>query len=251
MFKIRTANIKLFLVFFAAIFISSAFVFLSPGNFTREGSFSHHFQLIHSLEFASLQTIRFIGKWCLSIPFVALSLVIIRKSDSVQNLFLKKFDYRIILPLLLFTVFMGSFIPYFATGMLGQHRTINYVFFYFLLLWPWFLVSVSERFSLQQKLSAWIGEKHPFFLALAAVVVMILSGNGINILRDFKMNRWAEYRTEFITRQKQIIANPGSGIEPLKKVPITFQIVDAKNDSTWWVNICMAKFYSETKIELK
>ncbi|MDB5282243.1 MAG: hypothetical protein JWO06_1318 [Bacteroidota bacterium] len=244
-FKLKETNQKLLALFFIIALIASAFVFLSPGNFTRQNEFTNRYNIGHSLLYATAQTLRFIAKWSLSLPFAGLSLLIISYAGNIQQSFIKKTDHRIILAVLVFTVFIGSFLPYFATGTLGQHRTINYVFFYFIFLWIWFLLSVSKKFWLFQKLSGFTGENKKIFLAGICIIAMAISGNGDKMINDFGKGNFTSYKREFAERHRQLLSNARGEILPLKNVPETFTIVDAKADSTWWVNKCMMFFYDD------
>ena len=138
-FKFKPQYKKIILCHFAIALVSSSFVLLSPGNLVRAEEFPERYQFFHSLFYGSLQTIRFIGTWSLNYPFIALSLIIAANANKLSNSFVRKIDYRLPLLGLLISVFSASFIPYFATGILGQHRTINYVLFFFVVLWLLFL----------------------------------------------------------------------------------------------------------------
>lgn len=231
--------------------IGASFVFLSPGNGVRLLEFPFKFNFFHSVFYSVLQTIRFTSLWIFSFPFLFLSLLLIYYSSQVGNELIRRTDYRLIILLILGTIFTASFLPYMATGILGQHRTINYVFFYFIFLWAWLLISMSEKFLLKQRLM-WL--KIPqvrLFLFLASVIVLVFSGNGLRILLDFKDDSFHRYTTEFMQRQQYIIAHPQAPIPPLRQVPSTFTITDAKGDTTWWVDKCMRYYYSETGLVLK
>ncbi len=249
--KIKIPDRRLILLFFAIAVVASAFVIFSPGNTVRSNEFSGHFNLLHSLLYAALQTTRFISSWILSVPFIGISILVIAYADKIQRNFIKQFDYRLILFTLLFTVFTGAFIPYYATGILGQHRTINYVFFYFILLWLWFLVSLSEKFSLVQVFSFLKLGNIAFHIAIVCIIFMVFSSTGRAIIFDFSNNRFTDYKKDFVLRQAEIIAHPDSPVKPLAHVPNTFKITDTRADSTWWVNKCMKKYYTETGLELK
>ena len=239
--KLQTANCKLWVVFTIVAFIASAFVFFSPGNFVRTQEFENRYDLLHSLLYSSAQTVRFLAEWVLNVPFVLLTLVVLANADKVKSRV--AMDYRLLLAGLLFVVFIGSFLPYFATGVLGQHRTINFVFFFFILLWVLFLLSVSERFVLYEKLESFRNEKVFAGLLSVAILLMAITGNGIKVIADFKQDNFRKYETAFMERQKTILQNPDAPIKKLIVIPNTFQIVDVREDSTWWVDKCMKKYY--------
>ncbi len=238
-------------IHFGVALISSAFVFFSPGNLVRGNAFTESHDFFHSLYYSSLQTIRFTGNWSYSISFWALSLVVVSQADKIQNKFLQQIDYKLIFAFLILVVFSGSFLPYFATGVLGQHRTINFVFFFFILLWVLFLISVSHKFSLYQKLTFLKDEKIRLLLLIIGILFMCFSGNSLKIVSGFRKNNFATYQTAFKERQKTIILNPEFPIPQLTSIPEIFQIVDVKGDTTWWADKCMKNFYTTTKTELR
>jgi hypothetical protein len=250
-YRSNTAHFKTVLSFFIIAVIASLLVFFSPGNMVRSAEFPNRYQLFHSLLFSLLQTGRFIITWASSVPFIGLSLLMVINAPKFQNTFLAKFDYRIILLLLLFTVFAGAFMPYFGTGILGQHRTINFVFFWFIFLCLWLVVSVSGNLSFVQKFAISAAEKQISVFLIACVVIMIFTGNGGKIVADVCQNKFTLYHEDFLARQKEVIANPTKPVASLKNVPSVFQIVDAKPDNTWWVNNCIKKYYLESGIEPK
>ena len=230
--------------------IASAFVICSPGNFVREHVFTGQFNFFHAAGFAILQTGRFTLQWLISIPAIAFSLVVLVNADKVSSAALRSVNWSIWFALLLFTVFMAAFIPYMATGILGQHRTINYVFPFFILLWVCVLVSISTKYRLCEERTPETSGARVFIIAIVGIVVMSVSGNARNMLIDFYSGRFLKYDTEFRERQNAILQQPLVPIPALTNIPCTFKIVDAKSDTTWWVNKCMTHFYTETDIVL-
>ncbi len=243
--KQETGNWKLWIAFAAIAFLASAFVFFSPGNFVRSHEFENRYDLFHSMFYASLQTVRFLAKWILTAPFLMLSMVVVANAGRIKPKV--DFDYRLLLAAMLFVVFIGSFLPYFATGVLGQHRTINFVFFFFILLWVLFLISVARKFFPDEKQFLLVGKKVTGVAIVLSITAIMFTGNGFKILRDFKDNNFRKYETAFYERQKNVIANPGAPIEKLAVIPNTFQIVDVRNDTAWWVDKCMKKYYIQTE----
>lgn len=246
----KTERQKLVAVLFGLSLIASAFVFFSPGNFTRTNEFADRYKLLHALFYSSAQTIRFLGSWIFNLPFILLSLLLVANAERIKMRSLL-FDYRIILIAIVVLVFAGSFLPYFATGMLGQHRTINYVFFFFLLLWALFLVSLSQKYLLHEKLGWWRGDVRVFSILALSICLMAVSGNGRLMINDWRSDSFKKYEAAFFKRQETILQNPDAAIQPLVVIPKTFRVVDAKADTTWWVDKCMSRFYTETKIKLR
>lgn len=247
--RLRTSYFRLCATYCAVAIISSAFVFFSPGNFVRANEFEGRYDLMHSLFYSTLQTVRFLAQWMLNVPFVLLSVVVVANVDKISTRI--KIDYRLLLAALLLVVFCGSFLPYFATGILGQHRTINYVFFFFILLWVLFLLSVSERYSLYDKLLPLKKVNAVVMLLGVSILLMAITGNGVKMLSDFKHGKFRRYEVGFYQRQAGVMQNPNAPIKKLETIPATFTVVDVRCDTTFWVDKCMKKYYLETKMELK
>jgi ribosomal protein S2 len=73
---------------------------------------------------------------------------------------------------------------------------------------------------------------------------MAITGNGIKIIADFKQGNFKKYETAFMERQKAILQNSDAPIKKLSVIPNTFTIVDVREDSNWWVDKCMRKYYN-------
>ena len=184
------------------------------------------------------------AQWMLNVPFVLLSAVVIANAGKLKSSM--KADYRLLLLAILLVVLCGSFLPYFATGMLGQHRTINYVFFFFILLWVLFLLAVSARFNLPGKLQPLQRNSTTTLLLLTSILQMAITGNGVKLLSDIKHGAFSRYETAFYKRQAAILQNTDKPIKKLETIPATFSIVDVRSDTTWWVDKCMKKYYEKT-----
>jgi hypothetical protein len=249
--NLGSKNFQILITHFAVAFIASLFVVFSPGNCMRANLFPNRLNIVHSVFFASLQTVRFISLWSLSVPFVLLSLIVIVNTDKIKAGFIKAIDYKLLLALLLFTVFMGSFLPYMATGILGQHHTINYVFPFFIILWLTVLISLSQKYRLHPKLNPFAKKLRVLALAITAVAVMLFTGNSRKILTDIKSGIFPRYKSEFMQRQSAILSQPLLPIDSLRNIPNTFQLVDVKSDTGWWVDKCMKRYYTETQMVLK
>jgi hypothetical protein len=243
-------NSRVLLIHFLIAVVASFFVVGSPGNFTRESVFADRFNLIHSFTFASLQTIRFVARWASSIPFIALSLLVMINAAKVQNNTIRKVHAGIWIFLMLFTVFIAALVPYLATGILGQHRTMNYVLPFFILFWICTLVSLSAHYGIDKELTPETTGPKALVLAFIALLIVSVSGNARRIEIDIWTGSFQQYKTEFMQRQTIMLQQPTAPIAPLIHIPKSFQIVDAKSDTTWWVEKCMKNYYTETKLEL-
>ena len=237
---------RMAVVFFGIAFISSAVLVFAPGNLVRSHLYHENFHILHSLLFASMQTGRFTITWLSTIPTLLLSLLVMARADQVPDTSIFRFDHRVILLVLLFTVFMSAFMPYLTTGILGQHRTINYAFFFFILLWAWWLISFSKQYSVYLLPGVALAGSIRYGIIILSVTVMIISANGGRIIRDLWEDKFTIYKMDFVLRQEELHQTPGVQVHPLKTIPETFDIVDARTDTSWFVNRCI-KIYTFKK----
>ena len=77
------------------------------------------------------------------------------------------------------------------------------------------------------------------------------TGNSKKMVSDFYSGAFPKYKNEFMARQATILLHPDSPVLRLGNIPGTFRIVDVRSDSTWWVDKCMKRFYTETNIVLR
>ncbi|MBL4668448.1 MAG: hypothetical protein JKY30_04215 [Flavobacteriales bacterium] len=124
----------LFSVLFAAI------VILSPGNGLRGEAYPDAHNFSHSFLYSVMQVGRFSFLWIVSIPLVLASFIyfqINKKMRDENSLFQNSFYMnRWFSLLILFAIiFICVFPPYWATGILGQHRTLNVAYFFFIITW--------------------------------------------------------------------------------------------------------------------
>lgn len=247
-FKEQSVKRKLSAIHFVIAVIASAFVVFSPGNATRLGQFADKYNFFHSALYAALQTGRFTGIWILNYPFIVCSILTVLYAEKLKDSFVAKIDWRFAVAGAFGVVFTAAFIPYYATGILGQHRTMNYVYPFFILLWFAGLSGLSLRYQLP--VPVFKTDRARMLLLLSAIVVMYVTGNSLKIIADVKDNRFEAYKTEYLNRQHGIIAGAGS-IAPLMTIPYTFSITDAKADSTYWVDKCMKLYYTKAGDELR
>jgi hypothetical protein len=230
--------------------VASGFVIFSPGNFVRESEFAGQHQFFRSVFYALLQTVRFTGKWLLNYPAIAFATLLVMHAHQLPLKRNITADWRLPVVLGLFIVFTAAFVPYYATGMLGQHRTMNYVYPFFLLLCALGLYWFTQQQAGRNKLASLHSNQLSTFLVVTAFAASFFTGNGWLITKEVTQPKYSAYRQEFLQRHAAMKQHPGAAYA-LTQVPAVFTITDAQTDSTYWVNRCMYKFYTETDIELR
>ncbi len=242
---------KFHLFVFVVALMSFAIVMLSPGNSIRAENFPDKYRLLYSLKYSILQTIRFVGTWAFNVPFILMSIVVIGMANKLGFIKTQIRNYRFLLAFSIGVVFCGSFVPYYATGLLGQHRTINFVMPFFLFLYSAFLVAVSLKFELHKKvyLKA-VYDRTPLLLFVSACT-MFVTGNTQKIVTDLRAGTFYTYKQEFLDRQRRILQNSNDVILPFKQVPSIFHVTDTRGKKDYWTDKCVANFYAKTKLEIK
>lgn len=246
-YQLKREAIKLSTAHLAVAAIAAGFVFFSPGNATRLHQFTDNYQLIHSIIYATAQTGRFVADWVISFPFLLLCLLCTYYSPVLRHYRIMQLDWRIVLGTALLVVFISAFIPYYATGILGQHRTLNYVYPLFILLWMLAVTIAANKHNTYYKFAPHAKQPSiPFTLVIFAGVFIgsVCTGNSSTIIDDYMAGNFAKYKTEYEKRDKYMLQHPQYAY-PLPTITQTFTIVDAKVDTAWWADKCLTNYYRE------
>jgi len=119
--------------------ICSAVVILAPGNAVRSSWMTGSHRFFYSLKMSLLQEIRFIVTWIGNVSFILATIFLVPIAAAIRN------KIPVLIPIsrapillsawLLLLIFIGMFPAYWVTGNMGQHRTVNTVYFFFLIAW--------------------------------------------------------------------------------------------------------------------
>jgi hypothetical protein len=133
-------NRRQWLMLFGLAVVCACVVISAPGNAIRSSHFPDKHRLFFSLGMSLLQAGRFIGGWVLN-PAFGLSTIIfitiawkLAPGNSLLKNRLHLHPFSSLAVLLVF-VLLGLFPPYWATGSLGQYRSVNTAYFFFLIGW--------------------------------------------------------------------------------------------------------------------
>jgi hypothetical protein len=220
--------------------IAACLVVFAPGNVVRASQFNGQHNLFTSLFYALLQTGRFIALWLFNYPALALLLLTSIYAEEWKAKLRLQLNGWVTLALALFVLFLSAFVPYYATGMLGQHRTINYAFFFVMPLLALSVLQLAAQYGVSGKLAVLRNNKLRSFLAVTAVIACMFTGNGLLIIKDFTHGKFHTYKSEF--EEREMAVKKGVEPYPLKTLPATFRITDVA-DSTAWVGTCMENYY--------
>lgn len=222
--------------------LTVAFICLSyfaPGNSARSEEFNNNHQCIYSTGMSLAQTVRFLLEWISSVPLLLVSVlyVFINKSLSSKVPLFKHSFYLSpiqVTLLLLSTIFIASFLPYWATGILGQHRTINLAYFVFMFLWFISLTVYSNHLSVYIPLI-------PHYIKTGIYILIIstlfFTKNGYHAVDDLISKKAKDY--DEIMNERYVIIDNACDTVLLKQIevkPKCLFVLDISEDPEYWIN---------------
>jgi len=246
----KEKGIGMFLLL-SGILFSSIMIF-SPGNLGRSSHFFNNHDLINSVLSSLLQTIRFSTSWISSAPILLLSILYIPfhfKLEKTSALFQKSFYLKpyIAILLLMSTIFIAAFAPYWATGILGQHRTMNTAWFFFLLMWFVNLTVWCNHFK--STLGTFtIPIKFQCILYGLIWLTLSFTNNGYGAALDIfdgSAQRFDKLMSEryLIMEKARESKEKSIYFTPITDPPRTLFILDISKDPNFWINLTYPLYY--------
>jgi hypothetical protein len=250
--NLRNKRVVIIQLLFISIFVS--IMLLSPGNESRLGSYPDRHQFVHSLTYSLAQVVRFSGLWIFSPALVfgtALYLAFynkIKKSSFINSLnYMNKWASLI---LLFLVVFVAVFPPYWATGILGQHRTVNVACFFFIVVWFFNLSIWLNAYGGLEKLAS---RFKPFQSVLAILFFLSITcfGNGQQTIIDLYSGDANHYNLELEKRHMQLLGLNSSSndtiyFEPIVDKPKSIFVLDISYDPNYWTNQAYNVYFEVT-----
>lgn len=229
--------------------VCACVVVFAPGNSVRAALFNGTHDVLHSCWMSLLQTLRFGATWLLDPALLLCSLIYF----PLQRQWRAAHPGRFLPSPLLTTVGLGAVIflcafpAYWGTGILGQHRTMNVAYCFFLLLW-FANISAWDRSLLSKQ---WpVLPAVPFtakVLPLVTGLALLLTGNTGGALRDLLSGRAAHYDHQLAARYALLEQARADGSEPRLPVivdpPLVLPLYELRADPYDWVNQCYALYF--------
>ncbi len=248
-FKLKHYRYTILLVMITIL--GSSLVLMAPGNAVRENQFSQSHQFWYSLGFSLAQTGRFFVMFVLSPPLWIMSFAwvfIHRKLVIKVPLFQKKFYLHRYISLLLLplTIFICVFPAYWATGILGQHRTLNVAYWFFIFIW---FLNLSVWFSHWGKRISSIQIPKQRTVVLLFVLTFgcfLFVKNGFYCSMDLITGRAKNFDFEMKNRYT-LMNSTNDTIEfiPIKSVPKTISYYEVTDNPSSWLNVCWISYFGK------
>jgi hypothetical protein len=240
--KNRLQHRSLFIYLFAITVVFSGILFFAPGNENRANQAVNNHRFFYSLFMSVSQTIRFFLDWISSIPLLILSFLyyfLNKKLAEHYRLFSASFYLSPFYStaLLFIIIFIAVFPPYWATGMLGQHRTLNVAYYLFLILWFINLTTCFNFYKNELTGVKPINRQIQATLLVIAVVAMFFSKNGYDLLTDIFYGRARAFDEQMTARNVQLkLLGDTVYFHPILDPPKSLFLYDVKEDPANWLN---------------
>jgi len=240
------------IIFFAVIF--SLIVIKSPGNTLRASHFLNKYQITDAIFNSVFATYTYSIKW---LPFIIISSFIYfdyfnkKMCNSVSKIF--NVNPVFLLILICCIPLLGFFPSYWSTGDSPPARTINTIYFYFLigLIYLTFVLffklkKINGNFI---NFSKWVR-----YLLFVIILINLMNKNNIRIVYSNLLSGSAlEYNLELKNRYKMIQNNKSDTLYVPKLIskPVTIFFDDITNDSKDWRNDCFSRYWNSNPIIIK
>jgi hypothetical protein len=249
-----------FVILLAVAAASALIVACSPGNAARVQEYPLRHQVGRSLAMTGLQTIRFLAAWLSSGPLLIASLLWLPIADRLLSAAAVRPHQRLALRLclagILLVVPLAAFPAYWATGTLGQQRTMNLAWFAFLVLWFGMLALWSASGSLRATAACALAAPLRTPLALLLVMSLALTHNSYSVGSDFVTGRFRQFDREMQARDRTLDGcrndrRTACDIDPIRTRPASFFVLDITDNPRNWVNVAYARYYHVGQVRMR
>jgi hypothetical protein len=234
------------LVLLSFVFVFALLVIKSPGNAVRASAYPNKNHFIYSLTKAILLAIIYIKKW---LPFILVFTIIFMESfgKKIENKTIKTFDIH---PLIVFFIvfsipILGFFTGYWSTGFGPPARTINIIYFYFLIGFIYLIIILYYRMK-KRRTDFIIYSQWTKFLLIIVLFIQVFQENNIRTAYlDLISGKAFNYDKELRNRYRLIKNSSKDTIHVpiLRSIPQTIFFKDITNDSKEWKNQVYDLYY--------
>ncbi len=242
--------------FYGLTFFSIALaviVYLAPGNAVRAAHYPDSGRLLYSVAMSFLQTLRFLGEWLAYAPlWTGIGLCLVVPAKLPQLPFRLPAKRALLIGGLI--VFLSAFIPYYTTGTLGQHRTINAAYGAFLLLALVWAFSLRQRFGEHPYMAPLHTYKARVMMSAFFISAVCFTGNGYLVSSDLLQGRASAYLEAQQHREAEILTHLEDEaylIQPLQSWAGSIASFDVPPADHGKIGECMLLYYGAYRQSLR
>lgn len=240
--------------------IAAAAVVLAPGNAGRAAHFPLRHDPLRTIGWGALQSGRFLLQWLGSPVLLTASLIFLAALRGWRPAAPLLRDARLPRPLpvamaLGAVLFLCMALPYWATGLLGQHRTVNAALLALLPGWFLLLAAMHEHNTASRPWPALAVGLQRLAWALF-LIACLFTGSGGRVTGDLlsgRLNRFdAQLQDRYATIRKAAMAGSGTVVlPPLADAPHALRYLDATDDPEHWINRSMMNWLGADEARLR
>jgi hypothetical protein len=230
-------------------------VILAPGNEVRSSYFPQRHMLVHSLVYSFAQCARFFLSWITSIPLLLISLLYLEYHENMKPkipLLEHSFHLTIVTAgaLLFGILFICMFAPYWSTGILGQHRTANVAYFFFVPLW---FINLSAWYNRYPRLFSRVKPRNEVqrnMIWILIIVSLLATRNTREAWFDLASGKAKAYDQQMKERREIIVSKQDTiWFDVIQRPPASIFVLDITNDPGHWINRGYNEYFkTEAKI---
>lgn len=214
-------------------------VLAAPGNFVRIEQYETNFDWFSSFGMSFIQTGRFLFIWIFNPIYVLFLLMLIHYftfHKKINKIELPNYFWLLVIAIL--PLFLASLLPYLGTGILGQHRTINWAWIHFISCTIILALKISQTFSIKKTSTT-----QNYLLPILVVGVFFLFSNGKKAVVDLNAGNAAASYSQFKKRQELLLQEPNEEIYTLKNNKSMLFTFDVDKSGDGWIENCMRDYY--------
>ncbi|MGV9012602.1 MAG: hypothetical protein ACOH13_08420 [Flavobacteriales bacterium] len=249
------------LMLLAVVGGGAALMYLAPGNAVRGGMFADTHLFWRSLGMSAIQAVRFVGTWVLSPALLAFSVMYIPVHRHLREQVpafarMLKLSPRVTAALPFLLVMASTFPAYWGTGLLGQHRTINVAYIFFIPLWFLNLSLWLERPLMRNVQGLVFPPKAAISFFALVLLGLNLTHNGYAANSDLFSGRAANYDLVMSQREAAVrhAANdPEARVKfiRLEHPPRSLPTYEEDGPLRSWMVDCEARFFGAEERQVR
>ncbi|HMS64896.1 MAG TPA: DUF6056 family protein [Ignavibacteria bacterium] len=252
----KTISISLIFILVCAI-LTVYIDMVSPGTIMRADAFAGNENFIFSFFSSFKELFYYLFKWIFLSPLIPVTFILLpvllkfKKEILPVDTFFKVSPFYIFLfgGLLLYS---GFFVAFYGQGKVPFGRTINIIYFQFLIIWFYIVISMLIHFSGKIK---FLQDKTPkYFYVLSFIIILFYISKANNIktaYTDVLFGDAKNFDNELSERYKTIYESPADSVivKKITKIPASLFLYDISPDPENIQNKWYAKHFKKKSIQ--
>ncbi|MEO8664736.1 MAG: DUF6056 family protein [Ignavibacteria bacterium] len=256
---ILTKKINRWFLFFVIVsIISFCLVYFAPGNNVRSMDYPESHQVLFSIKSTLADLFRFFIYRIYNLPLLLFTILFIPFSSRIISD--KRFSNRFILINPVYTIILflallasGFFVSYWSLGTTLPARTLNVVYFLFLIGWFFNIIVIVNYFYVKHNLKINPLPKYAYVIICFAIFFSFMKeSNSVKLAyKDVFYGTASKFNSELNNRYENIYKDNSDTIlvDTIKYVPDSFFFCDVTPDTKSLFNRYQATFFKKKFIK--